>query len=88
MVQTLFEWGILVTLVELGSFLHLTDLCIFTQPQTGKDMGPSPVGLSIPNGFPQHPLSLLIKQLPLLILSVGILKRCSFAGAHLYAIED
>lgn len=40
MVQTLFEWGILVTLVELGSFLHLTDLCIFTQPQTGKDMGP------------------------------------------------
>jgi hypothetical protein len=34
------------------------------------------------------PLSLLIKQLPLLILSVGILKRCSFAGAHLYAIED
>lgn len=29
--------GILVTLVELRSFLHLTDLYIFTQPKAGDD---------------------------------------------------
>lgn len=29
---------ILVTLVELRSVLHLTDLCIFTQPKAGDNL--------------------------------------------------